>query len=480
MPGLPTLLTDAPTEPRADAALWPLPLVALERYFLLESCAPYPMTYPVELHFEGQIDRQAFGQALRVALGRHPLLASRVGICSGQVCWLGPESVPPNISWTTSAASEAADERIDLFREPGLKVVVRQEGEQAVVTLLVHHACCDGEGTRRLIADLLTAYAQMVTPAARGRAFDRLDPMQLRTRGRLDAPPPVEPISTWQKLREAWGFHVLRPRPLAAWAQTEPVRSGAADPVRLTAQFSREETKQLIAHARASGVTPNEVALALLFQTLAAWNCRHGAARADERLRILMPTDLRSRGDRPLPAANRVGFGFLTRRVGDRGSWQRLLAGVQAETQRIQRARLDVDFLRGLELALRVPKLVPAVSKLSGCMATAVLTNLGDPSRRLARQFPAREGLPVIGNLMLQAIQGAPPLRRGTRAGFGLCFFASRLAITAQCDSAFFDRAGAEALLGEYLTAWRRWGGLPDVAASRPAREFLDGCTRCG
>jgi hypothetical protein len=122
----------------------------------------------------------------------------------------------------------------------------------------------------------------------------------------------------------------------------------------------------------------NDVAIALLFQTLADWNLQNSRTSTKQRLRVLMPTDLRERGDRWLTAANRVGYSFLSRSIGQCHDWDALIAGISQETKYIKGIRLGLDFLQILSAVQRIPYLLPALLRLPRCMATAVLTNLGD------------------------------------------------------------------------------------------------------
>ena len=202
------------------------------------------------------------------------------------------------------------------------------------------------------------------------------------------------------------------------------------------------------------------MAIALLFQTLAQWNRRVGKAAGKQRLRILMPTDLRERADRWLTATNRVSFSFLSRSIDQCGEWPQLLAGVAQETKYIKGIRLGLDFLNILAAAQRVPWLLDTLLLMPRCLATAVLTNLGDTTRRFRSRFPVSDGYPVIGDVKLEQVVGVPPLRPKTHAGFGICFCSGIMALSVRCDPAHLDQEATQELLEAYVAAWKNWAGL--------------------
>ena len=119
--------------------------------------------------------------------------------------------------------------------------------------------------------------------------------------------------------------------------------------------------------------------------------------------------------DDSLPAANRMGYAFLTRQFAATHHWEKLLAGVRDETAYIKKYRVGIDFVKNMAIAQRVPFLLPLLLKTSHCLATTVLTNIGDATRRLRRRFPVEAGRALIGGLPLEYIKVTPPVRPGTR-----------------------------------------------------------------
>jgi hypothetical protein len=133
------------------------------------------------------------------------------------------------------------------------------------------------------------------------------------------------------------------------------------------------------------------------------------------------------------------------------------LASVREETTYIKDYRVGIDFVNNMALAQKVPFLLPILLKTSKCLTTTVLTNLGDATRRLRRRFPLDAGRAVIGGLPLDFIKVTPPVRPGTRAGFGMCICGGRLAISLLTDPHVFNDDDTQRLLDNYVEAIRAW-----------------------
>ncbi|HEY5314311.1 MAG TPA: hypothetical protein VIK18_17390, partial [Pirellulales bacterium] len=299
--------------------------------------------------------------------------------------------------------------------------------------------------------------------------LDRLDPELLRDRGVFQPRPPVSRSgddqpgkSRWRaRLQETVAFHLCHPQPLAATGTPAATGAPAAVPVNTdypgtqTHCFDLETSAAIQAAVARSGANLNDVALALLFRVLAAWQAERSPGGHVGNLRILMPADLRERRDARLPAANRMSLCFILRRAEQCRSWIELLAGLQQETRYIKQSRLGLDLLGGLGLVSKLPAALKLAMSFPRCQATAVLTNMSDPTRAFRHKFPRDGGRLVIGNLTLERITGSPPLRPRTRAGFGIGVYAGRLVLNLKCDPWLFTSAETHTLLGSYLAAWQ-------------------------
>jgi hypothetical protein len=362
------------------------------------------------------------------------------------------------VQWLTESNRLQGDEvrPFDLTRETGLRVLALQGSEQSNVWLHFHHACCDGQGARPFIADLWSSYAKHCSPGRAVFTWDQWDYESLRRRFQLDVLAPrekSEQTTLWQKLRDAYHFLVLTPRPLRAGTASAPALPNTSIYKHV---FDVQQTAQLRQQARRWEATLNDIAIALLFETLAEWNQRHGAGSDQQRIQILMPTDLRSIKDSRMPAANRMSFSFLPRTMGQIRDRKTLLRGLRSETQFIKQVQLSRDFLGGLSLVNSVPGLLRLLVKWPRCMATAVISNIGDPTKRFRRSFPSEDGFLVIGNLVLDKIFATPPIRNLTHAGFGLSVCSNQLCLSMMGNNLVLGD-GSQDLLLDYVERWNKW-----------------------
>jgi hypothetical protein len=438
--------------------LFPLPLSPFEVLMLLDDRPELPMTFCVQMVFRGQIDRVAFQQAVDHAVRRHPLLRARVAWPGKRPVWMLPDFQSAPVMWLEEHQARGDTLRsLDLARDSGLCIVAQAGESHTKVWLHLHHACWDGAGARRFMVDVLTGYAQIYDADSAPTTWDELDYSLLTNRhhfpGLTGAATKVS-TSWWKKLRDAFHFHVLTPRPLAS------ANSKTPGPPRTTPihrhVFSSKDFLRFRQLTREQEVSLNDVAMALLFVTLADWNRTFGPSGETHRLRIMMPTDLRSAADDRLPATNRMSFSFLARTSRDCQEWETLLRGIRAESKYIQEVRIGLDFLGGIGLAQCVPGLLPLMLRLPRCMATALLTNLGDPTKRFRRRFPAQGNSVLVGNLVLEQLFGSPPLRPYVHAGFGLCVCADQLCISLVGNHQVLgDRA--DDLMQSYVRQWQAW-----------------------
>lgn len=457
----PCIESSAKEHEQRYAGIFPLPLVPFELFLVQDDRPDYPMVFRVDLAFRGELNRIALEQAVSQAVSRNPILRSNLNWSSRPPTWVLAHEGEPHVEWLTEGETDRATQirYIDLRKETGLRVFAQANPSDSKVWLHLHHACCDGQGARRFIVDLLTGYARACAVDSLLPQWDPLDYEALRTRAQFTSSEALEKagaqISAWQKLREAYHFHWLTPRPIAP--SLAPDRSPTPPPI-YQHVFTSHETTQFKQRATQLRTTLNDVAVSLLFQSLAHWNVKLGRSGKD-RLRLLMPTDLRNRGDERLPATNRMSFSFLSRTIAQCYDWGSLLSGVCEETRYFKQIQIGRDFLVGLNLARRVPGLLPLMLRLPRCMATATLTNLGDPTRRFRRRFPNQDGAPVIGNVVLDHICGTPPIRPLTYAGFGICLCSQKMSVSVAGDRRCLGEATSD-LLQSYVDRWKKWGGI--------------------
>jgi hypothetical protein len=164
-----------------------------------------------------------------------------------------------------------------------------------------------------------------------------------------------------------------------------------------------------------------------------------------------MPANLRVVGERAMPAANVVGMSFLSRRAGACDDARRLLDGIRRETLHVKRTRRGLRFIHVIEWAQRLCGGMPRLLVSDRCVATAVLSNVGDAARWFTATFPRRSGRLMAGNLVLEGVTGAPPIRPKTSAAVLISRCAGEMTVSLRCDPRRFAPEHAEGLLAAYV-----------------------------
>lgn len=447
---VPALLVAGPVRAR----IFPLHLSPIEIFMLADDQPDYPMTFVIRLQLFGRIDRGAFEASMDVALQRHPLLRARIESGKGdRPCWV-PVEQSPGLDWAAEGTTCACHggEAIDLTKEIGLRGWVRQGPERAKVLLQFHHACCDGNGAFRFIGDLLARYGMLTAGASRRPMLAPLDLSLLRSRTQRALGLAATAARARRRLAMNEGWKILARRPAALEPPAASSRNGDRDPnfpEFLTYSFPRTELRRLRDLAHRCGATLNDLLLRDLFLALEQWNRQHQGLPG-RRLRIMMPTDLRRSDDFGMPAANLTGYTFLSRRARDCDHPEGLLWSIRDQTTLIKHHRSGTAFMDTIFAASKVPWLLPFLLSRNFCLATAVLSNVSDPTRRFTARFPRQAGRVVSGNLVLEEIAGVPPLRRKTRATFMASQYDGRLSLGLRCDPQLFRPEDTSALMNLY------------------------------
>ena len=457
------------------------PLTPLELFMWLDDRPAFPLLFQVCLCFDGPLDPAAMREAFRFAQGRQPLLRATIRKRGRGAQWVAAASGWPELAvFAKDAEGEPGLEAIDLTVSPGLHGWMRETDVGWDITLVFHHACCDGQGARMFIQDMVLAYAVLTGVSERADPFFMLDIEHLDRRGSY--PPPVgRARSLSWKLQQVAEFFLMRPQPTAsdpaAHGTATDGHSGSGRIGFCSHTFSVEDVERLQDPRRRETASLNDVAVAILFASLGEWQRSHGVS-PKACVRVTVPTDLRGREDERMPAANRYTYVFLNRRLRDCGSWTSLLDGVQRELQEKLQTRFGVNFLNKIGLVARLPWLMRRVLNGPACFSTALLTNLSDPSRRLRKRLPVDEDRFFwLGKARCHDLQArTPPLRPKTHWGVGIFEYAGRMTVTFRYDTTTITAADAERVLAHYIEGWRQWLAATDAAtggegAGRPARD---------
>lgn len=432
---------------------------------LADDRSAYPMTHFIQLRLSGRLSTEAFIAATRDALDRHPLMRAIIAVRkSNRPCWIEAEGMEPSFDCAPEGTPIRCDggEAIDPTREIGLRVWVRQGAERATVLMQFHHANIDGTGSYRFIGDILAGYGMRTGAAANRPMYGDLDRHLLRNRTRHTLNLALGSAREFRRraLRDGWRVVSRMPACVAA-------PRGVAIPGRVpdfpgfvTHSFDRGDHHRLRDTAFRSGVCLNDLLLRDLFLTLARWNDRHRGPGHRRPICIMMPTDLRSAEDYLMPSANMTGYTFLSRSRRDLGCPDALLKGICEQTTAIKHERIGAAWADMAYGASTVRGLLPFLLSRNLCFATAVLTNIADPSRRFTATFARANRRVICGDMVLEGMTGVPPLRRNTRAVFSSSQYGDELTISLRCDPHYFRVDDARDMLEMYRLQLEHSAGM--------------------
>ncbi|MFM8414585.1 MAG: hypothetical protein ACKOCX_07660 [Planctomycetota bacterium] len=393
------------------------------------------MAFFLDCEVEGPLSVERLRAAVEAAAARHPLVCSRVAWRGGRPRWLPPDVLP-----VVESGGADAWRPIDLSRESGLRLVVLplpiESGsvEPATprhrVVMMAHHAVLDGVAGCEYLGDVWAHYAGSEPPRfSAGRS----------SRSKTAAGGDVGGASS------PWAFAMFRPRPLA---QPRSSTGGRSDPVDVASPPFRSvalddtATGRLRALTAARGWSLNDLVVAAVMRAAGRWNERVGGRAGN--VRITLPVSLRPAGSRE-PACNALGYAFLDRTPAQCADRTQLAAGVAAASRWIVETGAAAEFLAAVGGLARRPWLLRLVTRLPVCFSTAVVSTIGDPSRRMRAGLPKIDGCDAPGDLVIRELRGVPPLRPGTRASVGVTTYRGALSLTSLCSASADGRPSPRA-----------------------------------
>ena len=295
----------------------------------------------------------------------------------------------------------------------------------------VHHACCDGMGILCFLDNLLWMYHQMVSSGGSLPSRSQADSERLRVRGQFGmtiagwlARLPKDLIASLAAIE----YFAHRPVPIASPVSGSRQESSALIfPTFASHRLSKGETSQLRDASRRMGCTLNDMLLAALFKALHRWNeVRHPEGNRGV-LRIMVPVNFRTSADTAMPAANVLSMVYLDRRPHRFRTLQSLVKSVHWEMNLSKQWRLGLTLILFLRLFRLLPGGMARLLPDDRCLATAVLSNLGDLSQVLT--LPQRDGLMVAGPAVIEEIDILPPIRPWTAASFSVGSYAGQITV---------------------------------------------------
>ncbi len=462
--------------------IFPLPLVAMEHFWLWDDVPLHRKRFRVVIELSGTVDVSRLQKSIAIAATRHPLLVSVVESRDNQKQWSIPSE--PRLGWKWDGGpwqTSPFPDEWDLTTECGLRIWGSQNQQAAEISFETHHAASDALGLRQFLRDLFVAYDQLTKepnciPKLPTTSYERI-----KERGLFSRPTPTagaRSTTTWEKILGAYHFHFRGPVPIAApnGSRNNHRVHGRHHYFRHT--FDRPETER-IEQAYAgqalkvlgenqsfddssneeksvanSFSTFNDAAIARMLQMLSNWNCEHGSASSKQRFRIMVPTELRTLRDRRSPAMNRLGFGFVVATKKDCENFHDLLRSVQSQTLSIRKYRLGLDFVEIFGMLAKYPKIAEWLIRRKRCLATGILTNMGDAFGRFRKHFEAVDGRFKVGDIFVESFAGYPPLRPKTHLGIGMSRCAGRLTMGMIIDGEVFSEEQAAQLSQRWVQAW--------------------------
>jgi hypothetical protein len=455
-----------------SSSLFPLPLTAFEQFMVADDTPAYPMTFFIEIGVTGSLNKAAFESACQTARDRHPLLAANIRSRWGRWRWV-PTSDSAIVSWHKSPTGmpSNADRHIDLRDECGLRISTEYHPDFSRIVFQFHHASTDGIGAIQFIGDVLAAYGCATAASdAEQPQFANLDAASLRLRG-----------ERWEKGKEPprvlrrWFFRlieVLGAIPCSIRRRTRLIDDMSRNELLFLTRFlERNEVKALNAEAARRNVTANELLTLAMFQTLHEWNRHHDRNGARDVFRIVMPASVRTPEHQDCPAANVLSYILLTRRGRDIVDGKSLMNYVASESRQGLNGRETGLVLLSMEAACVIPGLLRLLLRLPVRFATSILANVGDVKRQLRNQFPLHRGKCVAGNVTLDYLVGAAPVRKGTHVATSVGKYAGRFIINLNCDPDFFSRDEANEFAESYFNHLRALfaGSAPNLPAQHKA-----------
>jgi len=444
-------------------------LTPFEEYMYYDDRVAYPMEIFVHFRLTGEIDREKLETAFCRSLLDHPLFRSSVVCRRGRLYWHCRDDLQCSIDWDV----ESRDDGLPLTILPlefmsggaGARLYVCTEGEQVMLTLQVHHACCDGIGACRFLSDMLIEYDRLVSGEESSevnrakRSEEALH--KLKSRGRMGL--------TWSWFLRymfsqlsgflgAWQFFSRRPISLADSSRADEGSAGSCDknPAMRRKIFTAEETTRLIAEVKSQGLTLTEKLLYDLHRAISEWvgertNDDGADGLNDPWVRISLPISLRTPRTESIPSANVVSMVFFDRRSSDLVDRQRGQQGLKEQLRVILRRKLGYMLIWSLFISRFLPGGIKKTVRDERRPVSSILTNLG---KDFLPHFLSQDsdGCVVVGRLRLEACRIIPPLRPGTHVGFSISTYAKRLAVDMHYDRANISPVHADQMLAKFVS----------------------------
>lgn len=439
--------------------VFPLLLTPYEEYQFLDDYPAYPNTIAARLRFSGSIDQDRFQAATRQTIARHPM--SCCGVELRRTNSLGRRwhwvprpfsEFPIHVLSRHQTDSLPHLSPIDLRQGVAGKVILVTDDSSTDIIFQGHHAFIDGVGGLQLLTDWLRLYDSLGGAHAKSRGLMPYDDSELRRRGDFG----FRSWSYWKKAHRyalgLYGVHEFFMHAAAPLLPSErsPLETQPQEPYPriITFESSESELRQHLDKASKRPATANEMLISALFQAIADFRSERAVGTERDWLRVMVPMNLRELRHRRLSAANRVSFVSLDRRVSDCRDSKALLRSIHGQMRVIHDHDLRLTFQSMLNVGHWIPRGLRMLAQPKRCGSTAILTNLGEPFRRLPL---AQDELRWrTGDLRLEGIDLLPPLRPNTQAAIAAFRYAGRQCLTLTYDPRTLDGPAAQSLMNSF------------------------------
>jgi hypothetical protein len=404
------------------------------------------MVITMALQLSGDLNRQAFVDAVNTSVRNHVLLRSVVVGRGRSLSWR-PSSLQPTVDWVDGVASAAPPvPYIDIKKSIGLQIRVEWTPARSVAYFFMHHACCDGISSIRFIAEVLSRYGTKAGDGTNSYPLPAIDQNVLSQRSAVMTSDKVRP-KRWDFIREVTNIFIRDAQVLRPSAVRLPGQSGRAI---ITRTLPRSMVRGLRSEARKLGVTLNDVCTAEFARTLVRWN-RQAKSDLAGRFRLMVPLSMRLPKHDLMPAANCISYlpiEFPSVDMSDRAA---VVQAVHARTSYALSCNFGLAFLKGMQLARRVSLLLRRFTGEKRKLCTAVLASVGDVRRHVPPGFPQSHGRLLAGNVRVDRVDGVAPIRPNSAIAISFGTYAGEMIFNMRADASVFSDRDADALLDSFV-----------------------------
>lgn len=430
-----------------------IPLTLFEKYFLLDASNEFPMLVDGVFHFSGHFESMKFEEAVHECLERQPLLLRKIEKKGRRFYWV-PWNDSFEIQWLKTPPNINGpewNEPIDLFQRNGLDLYVYHHGNETKIYYRCHHICTDGVGFYRFISEVLTVYAikcaspiKLSKPVVARRILDRAD---------------FKPKELPKKI----GFFKIiyeTIREIVRWIREKPIYIGQRKNETPDSRFGRktyvidaEIIERYRVKIKSVDCTLNDLLLAAFFKLLWNQETKETVEQKGNRMRLMIPVNMRWPGSDDIPATNIISYVFLTKKKFDCNVGSDLLSTIHDEMQIIKNYQVGYMFFDALRFFDCIPGGLRMMTGGKSCLAGMVFSNMGSIERCFDNVFSNTEsGVVNIAGLQLEFVESYAPCRHLTNISIAATLQSGKLVLCCEYDRLYLSENELDRMIGEYET----------------------------